>query len=280
MHDGEPYLFVSFAYGYESASEAGVPVPECWASNAWGEGCPRSLPASAAMNASSPPGPVSVQVIGTAGPCDARVGELVVLDTHGCEPSMTIARRLSGCTGPVASVGRIAGVFDPELRYVVAGEPNNARVVDAASAASLGDTMHRARVVGFLGAPDVTGGRVEDGIATHVMVDAGAEWLETSAATFLVAMNAEQCGQTLARAHTTGIRRGETFVPLAFAHDWEGVIAWRGRVVGIVAGAPHVAGLTAVATDGTVSEVYVERMWSDNEECGSGWAALEHPCGP
>ena len=96
LHEGAPYLFVSFAHVYEGSEP---PAP-------------------------AGPAPATVALLTPEGSCTAHVGEPVSLSTGECETSTTIARPLTGCAGPVARVARVQGAWPEGVRFMPLDEPD------------------------------------------------------------------------------------------------------------------------------------------------------------
>ena len=120
-----------------------------------------------------------------------------------------------------------------------------------------------------------------EGVASYVSLDVGGDQLETSAAGFLLGDPEPECEQTIEQRMSSFLRRDGALIPVAELQEWDGVIAWRGRVVGVVAGLPHDRRLLSVTGTGELREEFNERVWSDNDECEAfGWALVQYPCGP
>lgn len=250
VHEDAPYLFVSFAYVHEGAEP---PAP-------------------------AGPAPSTVQLLTPTGPCDAQVGEPVSLSTGQCETSTTVARPLTGCTGPFARVARVSGSWPEGVRFMALTEPTDEPFT---SPASLRDAQHRARVEAWMNEEAVSGRPLQQAISAHAQLDAGAETLETSSASFLVGPSDAQCEQQVEHRTASALRRGERVIPIEGLEQWQGVVTYRGRVAGVLYRAPHLSALASVSPDGNLREEWSERVWSDNEECGPfWWAHIEYPCGP
>lgn len=249
-HEDAPYLFVSFAMVYEGSEP---PTP-------------------------AGPAPAIVQLLTPTGPCDAQVGEPVSLSTGACETSTTIARPLSGCVGAFARVARVNGSWPEGARYVPLIEPTDEPFTNPAA---LQDAQHRARVEAWMSEEAVSGRPLQQAVSAHAIVDAGAERLETSSASFLVGASDAQCEQQVEHRTASALRRGERVIPIEGLEQWQGVVTYRGRVAGVLYRAPHLSALASVSPDGSLREEWSERVWSDNEECGPfWWAHIEYPCGP
>ena len=279
MHDGASYLFVSFSRGLEGMSELGLTVTEC--QGAEDTPCDTVLDANDAVREAVGEGPPSVTLLGASGPCEAQVGALAVLNTSNCEESVTLARRLSGCEGLVAPVARVSGRFDADLRYQPAPEVSTTPVSNVADTGTLSDDAHRARVAAWIAEP-AYGGDIVSGEAALVSVDVGTESLVTSAAGFLRGPAADECEQSPAHHITTGVQRGEAFTTVRGLEQWDGVISWRGRIVGVTTGSPYFTELYTITAERGLRREFQQQVWADNEECtaGSGWAEPEYPCGP
>lgn len=250
VHDGAPFLFVSFAYVYEGAEP---PTP-------------------------AGPAPATVQLLTPEGPCTAQVGEPVSLSTGECETSTTIARPLTGCAGPVAAVARVQGAWPEGVRFVALSEPEHQSF---ANASELRDPQHRARVSAWMSEDGVAGRPLQQAVSAHAVLDAGADQLETSAASFLVGPSDPECDQQVEHRTLSALRRDGELVTVPDLSQWQGVVALQGRVAGVVHGAPHMSVLSTLGADGSLREEWSERVWSDNEECGPfWWAHIEYPCGP
>ncbi|MEZ4340993.1 MAG: hypothetical protein R3B82_30580, partial [Sandaracinaceae bacterium] len=248
------------------------------ASREEGTPCPASIPAPEGMAQEAPP---TVSVVTAAGPCEAQVGAAVLLDTSGCEPSITLAHPLTGCSAPVAGLAVVGARFDPDLRYLAAPEVRVTPVSDAESVAALPDATQRTLLSEWLAEPAIADAPYHAGRTAFVSLDLGAETIETTVAELLVGPDAESCDATVERRTRVAVRRGDDAVTVDVPPPWQGVFAWRGRLVGVVTGGPRSVVVHAVQPDGATAIVSSARVWADNEECDeSGWTNVEYPCGP
>lgn len=283
MHGGQPMLFVAFERGFGLATGGGIQPPAgCADAPSDPASCPATFEGTPALEERFSDHPATVQVIGAEGPCEAQVGELVVLNTSGCETSITIARQLTGCEGPLAPVLRVAGLFDNALHYAPAPEVEAGQVASADAVASLPAEALRTQVQHWVAEPAIANGVIAGGAAVEVTADAGAELLVTLAATFLVspAGATEECDASLEGRSSTFVRRAgqDRHIELA---EWDGLLSWHGQVVAVFTGGPHFTAMHALSNDYQLRELWTQRVWMDNEECGPfGWAYVEHPCGP
>jgi len=250
VHEDAPYLFASFAMVYEGSEP---PTP-------------------------AGPAPATVQLLTPTGPCDAQVGEPVELSTGLCETSITIARPLTGCTGPFARVARVAGSWPEGVRYLPLTEPTEQPFTNPSE---LSDEAHRARVEAWMRETTIASQPLRQAVSAHAVLDVGGETLETSTASFLVGAEEPQCEQQVERRTESALRRGGELNPVVDLEKWQGVVAYRGRVAGVLVEAPHFSALVSLSPEGAQREEWRERVWSDNEECAQfAWAYLEHPCAP
>jgi len=275
--DGQAYLFLSQVRSYDEDPES-VALAACWNEPGRDHPCPAVTAVPPAVAATYADRPKTLMVVGEDGPCVATVGEVQFVDTTGCEPSGMVAAPLTGCDGDLAPVGRIDRGFDADLRW------QTAPVIDPvplfADPAALPDPQHRALVTAWLA--DLAGeGAPHEGRTARVTLDAGAEALESFVAGYLVGDSADQCEWNVGTLAEVGLRRGDRFTPLEIPEQWDGALTWRGRVVGVVSGAPRDIVLHAIGPDARVAQAYDDTVWWDNEECTQGsWVGIEYPCGP
>ncbi|MCA9533432.1 MAG: hypothetical protein KC593_07140, partial [Myxococcales bacterium] len=220
LHEGAPYLFVSFAYVYEGSEP---PAP-------------------------AGPAPATVALLTPEGSCTAHVGEPVSLSTGECETSTTIARPLTGCAGPVARVARVQGAWPEGVRFMPLDEPENQAFT---AASELTAPRHREQVAAWMGEEAIAGRPLQQAVSAHARLDAGADQLETSAASFLVGPSDPECDQQVEGRTASTLRRGGQVIPVPDLVQWQGVVTYRGHVAGILLGAPHMASLVTLGAGGT-----------------------------
>jgi hypothetical protein len=229
--------------------------------------------------------PPTLTLITADGPCQAKVEPVVIYNSSGCEPSMTYGAPLTGCGIDVAPVGFAGGAPSPDLRWLPA--PVVTTTPLGADTRALADPLHRRLVSEWLSRGELGATRHETRTAL-VSVDAGAESLTSVVAGALAGDSADQCEWEVMYSSAFGIRRGDQLRELTIADElggtrseWDGALAWRGRVVGVAAGQPRRIEVYAIDAAGAVSGVLDEQVWWDNEECTQGnWTGIEYPCGP
>ncbi|MBK9035534.1 MAG: hypothetical protein IPL61_30470 [Myxococcales bacterium] len=287
VEDGKPYLWLHMIQPYGDTPDEAPPAPACAEENT---DCWKTMPAPADKAAALGPLPATVTVLTAKGTCVAKVEPVVIVNTSGCEPSMTYAAPLTGCDDAIAPVAFTAADVANDLRWLPAPPVKMAAL--PADAAALTDLVQRRYVAGWLAAGNLAGTR-RDGRTGVVSVDAGAEALTTVVAGALVGDSADECELNAADEQVLGLRRGDDFTELALTEgpevdgyvarvtEWDGAIAWRDRVVGVISGRPRQVMVHAVGPGTPSTPLFTETIWWDNEECTQGtWSGVEYPCGP
>ena len=297
IEGGKPYLWLHLIQPYGDTPEEAPPAPACAEENI---DCWKTMPAPADKAAAFGALPATVTVLTAEGPCTAKVEPVVIVNTAGCEPSMTYAAPLTGCAAVIAPVAFTGPDVDRDLRWLPAPPVKMAPLTDAAA---IKDPVQRRYVEGWLASGSLAGTR-RDGRTGVVSVDAGDEALTTVVAGALVGDSDDECELNAAGEQALGLRRGDDFTELKLTEgpeldgyvvsvtEWDGAIAWRGQVVGVVSGRPprvmvHDVGAAAVPSapapddSGGAMPLFIEHVWWDNEECTQGtWSGVEYPCGP
>lgn len=285
--DGKPYLWLHMIEPFGDQPEEAPAAPACAEENI---DCWKTMPAPADKAAAFGPLPATVTVLTAQGACTAKVEPVVIVNTSGCEPSMTYAAPLSGCAPAIAPVAFTGPDVATDLRWLPTPPVKMAALPD--DAAAITDPVQRRYVAGWLTSGNLTGKR-RDGRTGVVSVDAGAEALATVVAGALVGDTTEECELNAATEEVLGLRRGDEFTELALTEgpevdgyvlrvtEWDGAIAWRGRVVGVVSGWPRSVMVHAIGAGAAPTPLYDQTIWWDNEECTQGnWSGVEYPCGP
>ncbi|MEZ4401592.1 MAG: hypothetical protein R3B06_16320 [Kofleriaceae bacterium] len=273
---GQPYLYLEFVEPWGADGEPTAVIPSCW-SDGSEEACPATVPAPADVVARLPTPPATLTVVTPTGLCQATVGPVELVDTHGCEPSGTYAARLTGCGTAVAPIG-FAATDVPTLawRPVTSVAPTPL----PASAAALTDPLLRELATTWLAMPGMNHGQRHDATSTVVEVDAGRERFSTLMVTVLQGDSADQCDWEVAGQHAVGLRRGDQLIPVEVPDIWDGVLTHDGRVVAVVTDAPFRVVAQTVDDAGKLGPLLDVHVWSDNEECTQqSWSGIEYPCG-
>ena len=286
IEGGKPYLWLHLIQPYGDTPEEAPPAPACAEENI---DCWKTMPAPADKAAAFGALPATVTVLTAQGTCAAKVEPVVIVNTSGCEPSMTYAAPLTGCGDALAPVAFTAADVATDLRWLPAPPVKMAPLTDAAA---IKDPVQRRYVEGWLASGSLAGTR-RDGRTGVVSVDAGDEALTTVVAGALVGDSDDECELNAAGEQALGLRRGDDFTELKLTEgpeldgyvvsvtEWDGAIAWRGRVVGVVSGRPRQVMVHAVGPAAAATPLFVETIWWDNEECTQGtWSGVEYPCGP
>lgn len=135
-------------------------------------------------------------------------------------------------------------------------------------------------MVSWLDDPEFAAGARHETRMTKVALDVGAEALTTLIGAALVGDDADECQWTTPTRDVVGVRRGDALTKLDLPTIWDGALAWRGRVVGVVSGLPTDVVVVAVGADGQLAPVIAQTIWSDNPEClMQSWSGVEYPCG-
>lgn len=284
---GVPYLWLGMIELHGDKAAPAPTLPDCTQDDL---DCWRTLPAAADQVAKLGALPASVTVLTADGPCVAKVDPVVVVNTSGCEPSMTYGAPLTGCGAALAPMAITAGDVAAELRWLPAPPVKMAPL--PADLATVADPVQRRYLEGWLTASSLAGTR-RDARTGVVAVDAGAEALTTVVAGALVGDGADECELNAATEEVLGLRRGDDFTELALTEgpevdgyvsritEWDGALAWRGRVVGVVSGSPRSVMVHALGAGAAATPLFDQTVWWDNEECTQGnWSGVEYPCGP
>ncbi|MEZ4365049.1 MAG: hypothetical protein R2939_02035 [Kofleriaceae bacterium] len=281
---GAPYLalrIIEFTDPVEL--DPSLTLPACWNTGGIdafdGPACTMPVPAGSPLLAEVAALPATLTVITETGTCTATVGAPVALDSHGCEPSTMIVAPLTGCAGPLARVGH-TGALDGELRWLPAQVVEEAEYAD--DAAAIRDPLHRAQLTTWIAAEPLAGATLRGARTLRASVDAGNERFESILAGYLIGDDdADECTWETGRLELVGLRHGDELTPVAVEADWDGVLAWRGNVVGVVTGGDRDVELHDLSVPGEDGKRFAQTVWWDNEECTQGgWAYLEYPCGP
>lgn len=287
IEGGKPYLWLHTIQPYGDTPEEAPPPPACAEENI---DCWKTMPAPADKAAAFGALPVTLTVLTAQGTCTAKVEPVVIVNTAGCEPSMTYAAPLTGCGDAVAPVAFTAADVATELRWLPAPPVKMAALPN--DAAAIADPVQRRYVAGWLASGNLAGTR-RDGRTGVVSIDAGDEALTTVVAGALVGDSDDECELNVADEQVLGLRRGDAFTELALTEgpevdgyvsrvtEWDGAIAWRGKVVGVVSGRPRSVMVHAVGAGAAPTPLFDQNIWWDNEECTQGtWSGVEYPCGP
>jgi len=274
--DGTSYLFLELVDGYSTAEDTGAPA--CWIESWSEDGCPPTALAAAGTAARFADRPARLTLIGADGLCTATVGDVVLVNTSGCDPTWMIAAPLTGCPASVAPVGRVDDSFDPELRWLPRPDITPIPLVGGPAPR---DPVHRDLVATWLAEPELDDGPMHEGKTAAISVDAGSEAFETFAASFAVGHGADECDWAYGERTAVGLRRGDTFTPIDVRAEWLGVIAWRGQVVGVAVDDLRTVDLQAIGPTGVVTPAFEQHVWEDHEECTQGgWFDIASACGP
>ena len=284
---GKPYLWVHAIEPFGDAPEAAPAAPACAEENI---DCWKTMPAPADKVAALGALPATVTVLTAQGTCTAKVEPVVIVNTSGCEPSMTYAAPLAGCGDALAPVAFTAADVAAELRWLPAPPVKSAAL--PADLATVKDPVLRQYVDRWLATEAFAAPRHEARTAL-VSIDAGEEALTSVVLGALLGDSEEQCEWSSAEEHALGLRRGDQLTELTLTDgpevdgyvarvtEWDGAIAWRGRVVGVVSGWPRQVMVHAVGPGAPTTSLFTANVWWDNEECTQGtWSGVEYPCGP
>lgn len=284
---GVPYLWLALVDRSGEPPVDGPELPDCIVDDL---DCWKTLPAPADQLATFGPLPTTVTVVTPDGTCTAKVEPAVVVNTSGCEPAMTYGAPLTGCGAALAPVAFTAAEVAAELRWLPAPPVKMAPL--PADLTAIADPVQRRYLEGWLTSSSLAGTR-RDARTGVVAVDAGAEALTTVVAGALVGDSADECELAAADEQVLGLRRGDGFTELALTEgpevdgyvarvtEWDGALAWRGRVVGVVSGSPRSVMVHAVGAGAAPTPLFDQTVWWDNEECTQGtWSGVEYPCGP
>lgn len=282
------YLWLHLVAMSDDPLAPSATLPDCPDVN--DRACWKAVPAEADRAAQLGALPPTVTVVTPRGTCVATVGAAKLVNTSGCDQSLTYGAELSGCGTDVAPVGFVGGDVPSDLRWLPTPPIKTAAL--PADPATLTDPVQRRYVTSWLGTGSLAGTR-RDGHTAVVAVDAGAEALTTIVAGALVGDSADECELNAAEDEVLGLRRGDQFTELALTAGpevdgyvehvttWDGALARGGRVVGVVSGGPRQVMLHAIGAGAAPTPLFTETIWWDNEECTQGtWSGVEFPCGP
>ena len=146
------------------------------------------------------------------GTCAATVGPMTIVNTSGCERSMTFAAPLTGCGDDVAPIAFAGGDLPAELRWHPV--PGVAAVDVPADLGTIADPLQRQAMVSWLDDPEFAAGARHRTRMTKVDVDVGAEALITLVGAALVGDDPDQCQWTTPVREVVGVRRGDKLTEL------------------------------------------------------------------
>ncbi len=276
-HGDTSYLLISFVSGYDESASLPVARPACWSGESEPQGaCPTSVAIPDRASPELAALPPTLHVLGEDGPCRAAVGAPVLLSTAGCEPSASMVAPLTGCGAGLAPFASVEPL-DADLRWRPAPPSASAPVTRASD---VRDPLLAQWVAGWLAEPAFAPAGRHEMRLVSAQVEAGTEALLGAEFAALMGTAADQCEWSVETRDLIGIRRGDTLTPLdGVPARWDGAVAWRGQIAGVVSGAP--TSVTLVAVRGaTVAPLYEQMIWSDNAEClMREWAGVSYPCG-
>jgi hypothetical protein len=276
--NGAHYLVVDYEMSNEGL--AGAPMPPCFED----AGCSEPVPYPGDDSAALPPEVLaSVQVITPAGPCTPALGPAVMLDTSGCNRSVTLARQIDGCgesLAPIALPGRLLWPLTWHPRTEERFEADARGPTDAELQSWLAEVL-RDSVVGSWSIPAST----EQRTLARWRVELPQETLTTLLAGFQVKyQHCEIYAQSWSRTVlATGSAEHELGLPSPSDEvPWTGVLALHDRVAAIAGQGSWVVALTVRGADGLLEPALFVPYWTDHEECSTPQLPhrFPYPCGP
>jgi hypothetical protein len=285
MEDGKPYLWLRLMEPFSDEADQAAAMPTCAEQD---RDCWHAMPAPDDKATAFAPLPATVTVLTAQGACTAQVGSVMIVNTSGCDLSITYAAPLTGCGDALGPVAFAAADVATDLRWLPTPPVKMAAL--PSDAASIKDPVQRRYVERWLASS--LAGKRRDGATGLVAVDAGGEALATVVAGAVVGDNPDECELSAVTEEALGLRRGDEFTELHLSDapevdgyvrhvtEWDGAIAWRGRIVGVVSGGPRDLVIHAIGPGAAPTPIYNQSIWWDNEECTQGtWSGVEYPCG-